>query len=538
MTMTHTQILIHEISYTLPPDTVIFDNVTLVFAQFKTGLVGKNGIGKSTLIKLITGELVPDSGSIQISGYVAYVPQNPIISHDATVAGLLECEVKLKALHRIEQGSMDEEDFQHLNEDWDIEKRMRSELRAFSLDHLAFHHPVTCLSGGELTRLLLTKAFSSHADFLLLDEPTNHLDSHARKLLYDAIKAWQGGLIIVSHDRTLLNLMDEIVELSSAGASHFGGNYDHYKEQKEYLLHAREQQLIDARKFLKQTKQTIQLTKEKHQQRQARGEVLRRQGGQPKILLDAMENRSTASQGSLLIRHNRMLGNAEEKLRIAHESIEINNRISVDLPKTKVANGKLILKIENLTFSYPDCETPLIQRFNLTLQGPARVSLSGSNGSGKTTLIKLILNELQPSHGDIYIGTHQVKYLDQKAEILNPNLTILDNFLRLNDDATVNDAYRYLAQFLFKNITALKLVKHLSGGEQWRALLACTLMSNHPPQLLILDEPTNHLDIDSIESIESALKNYQGALMIISHDQPFLNAIGMERIIHAPFMAV
>ncbi|MBX3710137.1 MAG: ABC-F family ATP-binding cassette domain-containing protein [Gammaproteobacteria bacterium] len=198
-------------------------------------------------------------------------------------------------------------------------------------------------------------------------------------------------------------------------------------------------------------------------------------------------------------------------------------------------NGKVILEIEHLIFSYPESNDLFIKNFSLTIKEPERIALCGTNGSGKTTLIKLILNELQPSYGEIFLGTERISYLDQNTMQLNPEVSILDNFLRLNSDTKENEAYQALAQFLFKNTSALKLVKHLSGGEKLRALLACTLKSSNPPQLLILDEPTNHLDLNSMKSIESALKNYQGAMIVISHDQSFLESIGIERIIYAPF---
>jgi ATPase subunit of ABC transporter with duplicated ATPase domains len=481
--MTHPQILIHEMSFNLPTGHTIFNKLRLALAKQKIGLVGKNGIGKSTLIKLIAGELHPLSGSIHIEGTLDQVPQNPSISSELTVAGILGYEEKLNALHRIKQGSSDPNDFSILNDDWAIKDRLRKALKLFGLDMISQDMKLNMLSGGELTRLLLTKAFSSNADFLLLDEPTNHLDMYAREQLYHAIQKWEGGFIVASHDRTLLNLMDDIVEISSLGVSSFSGNYDAYKAQKECLTDTRQNQFFEAKKSLEKTKNSIQLTKEKHEQRQAQGRVLRKRGDQPKMLLDAMENRSTASQGSLLIRHNRMLDSAHEKLQIAKKQLELIDEIHVELPSTHVPNVKVILELEDLIFSYYEAREPLINNFNLMINGPERIALSGDNGSGKTTLIKLILNQLHPAHGKIYLGTERVSYLDQNANQLNPDLSILENFMKLNGDAKENDAYQVLASFLFKNVTALKLVKHLSGGEKLRALLACTLMSNHPPQL-------------------------------------------------------
>ena len=545
-TMTQHQILIHEMSFNLPNGKTLFNKLSLAFAKQKIGLVGKNGIGKSTLFKLMTGELHPSSGSIQIDGTIAYIPQNPSFADQLTVAKILGHEEKLHALHQIEQGSTDPNDFLILNDDWIIREKLKNELTTFDLDTLHPFSHLNTLSGGELTKLMLTKIFLSNADFLLLDEPTNHLDLHACKKLYQAILKWQGGLIVVSHDRTLLNLMDEIVEISSLGVSSFGGKYDFYKEQKDYLMHAKQNQLCNAKSVLEKAKRSIQITKEKHEQRQAKGRNLKKRGDQPKMLLDAMENNSTASQGSLLIRHNRMLNTAHEILCNAKEQLEIIEDIHVSLPKTYVPNGKVILKISHLIFSYPQAKNPLINDFSLTIQGAERIAICGGNGSGKTTLIKLIMNSLDNApqqdtlrlkafQGNIYLGTERINYLDQNANQLNPELSILNNYLQLNDGAKENDAYQALAQFLFKNISALKLVKNLSGGEKLRALLACTLKALSPPQLLILDEPTNHLDINSMKNIESALNNYQGAMIVISHDQTFLESIGIERIIYAPF---
>ena len=533
--MTQPQILINNISFYLPTGKVIFDNLTLSFSQYKTGLVGRNGVGKSTLLKLISGELSLTSGSIQVDGTLGIVPQNTALPENITLAAFLECEEKINALHRITAGSVDENDFVILNDEWDIEERVRKWLDIFGLSHIPYHRSVTMLSGGETTRLFLAKVFLSDADFLLLDEPTNHLDATSREQLYQAITEWKGGLVVVSHDRTLLNFMEEIVELTSLGAKSYGGNYDDYAEQKEIEKAAHEQQLNDAKKLMQKTKNTIQGSREKHEQKQSYGIALRRSGSIDKLTANSKKGRSERTQSKLLIKEERLIKQAETQLQSAKEKIEINEEINIELPATKVPNGKIILDIQDLNFSY-DANKNIIQGFNLNLQGPARLALAGDNGSGKTTLVKLILNQLQPQSGKIYIGTEHVRYLDQNASLLDADLSILDNFLKLNPDATENDAYRSLAQFLFRNVTAHKSVKDLSGGEKLRALLACVLMSNQPPQLLILDEPTNHLDISSIKSIESALNHYQGAMIVISHDKIFLNNIGIEKVITAPFV--
>jgi ATPase subunit of ABC transporter with duplicated ATPase domains len=529
-------------SFNLPAGPTLFKNVSLTIAKQKIGLVGRNGVGKSTLFKLITGDLSPTSGAIETNGVIVCMPQDTTPFAEMTVADLLGYSEKLNALSRIEQGMGGSDDFETLNDDWLVKEHLKQQLSLFGLENTPYHSMINSLSGGELTRLLLTKIFSSKADFLLLDEPTNHLDKEGRMLLQAAIRAWPGGIIVASHDRELLNQVDEIIEISSQGVTCFGGNYEFYKEQKECLSNARNNQLLAAENFLTKTKQSVQSSKEKHEQRQAKGKELRKRRDQPKILLDAMKNRSTASKKALLIRHNRMLDSAQEKLRIAKEQCEQMDEINVSLPKTCVPNGKIILEIKDCTFAYSKSDQPIINGLNLIIQGPERIAFVGNNGSGKTTLIKLILDSLEikcqqdtlllkPSYGTIKLSTTRISYLDQKVEQLNPELTILDNFLQLNPEADLNQAYAGLAQFLFKNTAALKVVKQLSGGEKLRALLASLLLSSNPPQLLILDEPTNHLDLQSILSIESILKNFQGAMIVISHDQDFLNAVGVEKVI-------
>jgi ATPase subunit of ABC transporter with duplicated ATPase domains len=206
-------------SFNLPNGKALFSKLNLAFARPKIGIVGNNGTGKSTLIKLITGELQPSFGSIQINGTVACVQQNPLFDSELTIAKILGHEDKLNALQRIEEGSTDPNDFLTVNDDWLIKEKLKKELAMFDLDMLHHSSNLSTLSGGELTKLMLTKTFVSNADFIVLDEPTNHLDSHACKKLYDAILKWQSSLIVVSHDRTLLNLMDEIIEISSLGIS-------------------------------------------------------------------------------------------------------------------------------------------------------------------------------------------------------------------------------------------------------------------------------------------------------------------------------
>lgn len=532
-----TLITLHQLTCILPDGKALYNDLNLTFAQCKTGLVGKNGIGKSTLLRLIAGEFDPTFGSIHVAGTLVYISQASDFSSTSkiTVVGLLGFEQKMRALQRIYQGSLEVQDFMDLDEDWQVEERLQQQLKLFDLQYLAYDTPIHQLSGGEITRLRLTKAFFSQADVLLLDEPTNHLDNVGRKSLYRAIQNWEGGMIIASHDRTLLNFMDEIVELTTLGAFCYGGNYEHYREQKSIQASAHLQTFEDAKKSLKKSETSIQTSREKHAQKQSYGRKLRKTGCIDKMSADSKKWRSEGTQSKLSTKQVQMMKYAETKLQEAKANIEISDEIRVELPATKVPKGKLILQLEAVTFAYPS-KKPIIDHFNLQLIGPKRIALSGKNGSGKTTLIRLILGQLKPITGKIYIGTESICYLDQHANLLNPELSLIENFMVLNPDIKIEEAYRSLAAFLFKNITAHKFVKQLSGGEKLRAVLACVLMTKKPPQLLILDEPTNHLDLHSILQIESPLKNYQGAMIVISHDQTFLKNIGVEEVVYAPFV--
>ena len=363
-------------SYNKPNGTALFHELTLTFTKQKTGLVGRNGIGKSTLIKLILGELYPASGTIHIVTNLAYVPQHRATQPQITIASLLGMQEKLNALQRITQGSVDEHDFIILNDDWNIEDRIQQQLIIFGLHNISYYQQVHTLSGGEITRLLLAKAFLSNADFLLLDEPTNHIDGTARLQLYNAIAQWQGGLIVVSHDRVLLNLMDEIVELTTLGACCYGGNYDSFLEQNAIEKSAKNQRLEDAKKLIQKNKNSVQSSREKHEQKQSYGSALRRSGSIGKMAADFKKGRSERTKSKLLIKENRLIYQAESQLQSAKDKIEIIEEIHVDLPETIVPSGKIILDIEDLSFSYPDANHMLFQNFSLKMQGPQRIALN------------------------------------------------------------------------------------------------------------------------------------------------------------------
>lgn len=524
-------IQINNLSYVIEPNMTLFKDFSIGLGKEKTGLVGRNGTGKTTLLQIITGNLAPTSGSVTTSGIIAYLPQNPPINTHTTVAALLGIEEKLKALTQYFQGSDDPSLLKIINNSWDIQEKANATLHALGLEHLDLLRSTENLSGGEITQILLTKSFLANPDFLILDEPTNNLDTSARSKLFTYLKNWNHSLLLVSHDRHLLSLMDQILEITPKTIKLYGVNYSQYEIIKAQELLAAEHEFDSAKRELKKTERSIKDAKRLKQQRDKAGHKKALSTGVPKMLRGAMKDSASKTDSRQQISDERRLQEAQERKDQSWEQIELIQSLNIDLSNTTVPNGKIILSIKDLSFRYSDNTPLIVNNFNLTIAGPERIALSGKNGSGKTTLLKLITKILTPISGTLKLGTPFIAYIDQHQQSLNPILSILDNFKKINPSMPETEARHALAKFLFPNTQAYKIVQNLSGGEKLRATLACLLSSSTPPQLLILDEPTNHIDLDSLKQIENALNLYQGAILVISHDPTFLSNINIEKTI-------
>jgi len=518
-------ITLDGLSYATPEGRSLFENLTLTFGAERTGLVGRNGVGKSTLARLILGELTPGAGSVSVRGRLGVLRQALIPPAGATVADLMGVADGLARLHRVEAGQGSEDDFAEA--DWALEARLAAALADVDLAGLDPQRAASSLSGGQVTRASLAGLVASEPDLLILDEPTNNLDAAARNLVAEVLGRWKGGAIVISHDRALLRKMDRIVELSGLGAQVFGGDYDLYAERKAEAEAAAARSLADAEKQAARVAREVQVAAERKARKDAAGKRSRAKGDAPKIMLDFMAERAEASGGRERRLAERLSADAAEAVASAEAKVERVRRLAFDLPPSGLAAGKTVLVFEDVGFAYPG-GPPLLQRQSLRLTGPERVAVSGPNGSGKTTLIRLAAGELEPSAGRIVRGV-KAAFLDQQTALLGDDATLVAAFRRLNPTASENTARAALARFLFRNTTAEKPVAALSGGERLRAALACVLLGDTPPQLLILDEPTNHLDLDSITAVEAALSGYDGALLVVSHDRDFLGAIGIER---------
>ena len=509
-------------SYSTPDGASLFSHLDLSFGAGRTGIVGRNGTGKTTLLRLITGELVPHSGSVSRPERIGLVRQ-AVQAGELTVAEALGAAPALARLERIEAGAADETDFSLA--DWGLPQRIASTLASVGLA-VAPDRTLITLSGGQRTRVHLAAALLDQPDLLLLDEPTNNLDAEGRAAVAEILGAWRGTAIVVSHDRALLRQVDAIVELTSLGSKTYGGNWDTYKARKDIELAAAEHRLDAAEQAVRQAEKQAQLVRERQDRRNAAGKRKAARGDIPRIMLGGMkENAERTTAGNKVVADRRRT-EAETDAAEARAEIEILTPLSVSLVPTGLPAGRTVLEAQGL--SGGPGQRPVIRRLDLRLVGPERVAVSGPNGSGKTSLLRLLTGELTPSEGTVRI-TPRRALLDQQVSLLEPGHSIRDNFRRINPEASENDCRAALARMMFRADAALQEVSSLSGGEMLRAALACTIGSVQPPELLILDEPTNHLDIHAIAAVEAGLRAYDGALLVVSHDRDFLEAIGIER---------
>ena len=517
-------IVLSGLSCVKPDGDPVFEGLDLSFRLERTGLVGRNGVGKTTLLKMICGLLSPSAGSITVEGTVALVRQMLDVETDETIADLFRAGQALDLLARAESGEASLEDLAET--DWTVRERMLSALARFGLaaepDTLLNH-----LSGGQRTRAALAAALFKEPDFLLLDEPTNNLDRAGRQAVIDLLSRWKGGAIVISHDRGLLEYMDAITELTTLGAKRYGGNWSDYRSAKAIELNAAEQSLAHAQKTAEEIDRNAQVLAERQDRRNAAGNRKAGKGDMPKILLGRRKSNAEASRGKVVELAGRQRSDALGAVASAKARVEVLQPFSVNLPSTNLPNGKAVLSFDRIAAGY-DSRHPVIRDLSLSIVGPQRVALSGPNGSGKTTLLKVITGEIMPITGKVTLSV-PATMLDQSVSLLDRSESILDNFKRLSPGASENACRAALAGFRFRADAALQRVESLSGGQILRAGLACVLGGATPPSLLILDEPTNHLDIESIETVEAVLRAYDGALLIVSHDDAFLENVGMDR---------
>jgi ATPase subunit of ABC transporter with duplicated ATPase domains len=504
-----------DLTFHWPDGTPVLDHLDVAFAPGRTALVGRNGGGKSTLLRLIAGELAPSAGSVWTSGDVAVLPQQLALATARTVSDLLGINAQRAALHAITNGDVDHHHFTVIGDDWDVEARAIETLGKLGVlgdQPDVLDRPVGTLSGGETVLTAVAGVLLRRAAISLLDEPTNNLDARARDLLYAAIGNWPGVLVVVSHDRDLLERVDQIVELRDGAARTFGGPYSAYEATIAAEQETAARLVRNAEGEVAREKRQLVEAQTKLARRERYGKQAARDKRIDKATAQFFKRRAEESAG----RHRGMLGDrldtARNALAEAEQAVRDDDRIRVDLPLTAVPAGRTVLQVGALI-----------------VRGPERIALVGENGSGKTTLLEAIAG--RRGHPQAGIGTPAVPvaYLPQRLDILDDAGTVLDNVRRAAPHATPHEVRAALARFLVRGERVEQPTGTLSGGERFRVSLACLLLGEPPPQLLLLDEPTNNLDLASVAQLTDALAGYRGALIVASHDRRFLADIGVQR---------
>ncbi|AZB35648.1 ABC-F family ATP-binding cassette domain-containing protein [Chryseobacterium bernardetii] len=522
-------ILLQNISFGFPGGDLLFNHINLTIpSHTKSALAGSNGMGKSTLLKIIANKLQPLEGTVNIQGEIFYVPQIFGNFNHLTIAECLNIDQKLLALERITSGKVDEHYFETLNDDWDIEERCQNTLQYWNLQDFDLNQKLEGLSGGQKTKVFLAGIQINQPNIILLDEPTNHLDLEGRKLLYDLIEKISATVVIVSHDRALLNLVDTIFELSNQGIAAYGGNYDFYAEQKEIEDEALQNDIHAKERALKKAKEKERETIERKQKLDARGKQKQEKSGVARIMMNTLRNNAEKNTSRLKSVHAEKISGISGDLRDLRSSVRNSDQMKVNFNDSGLHSGKVLITAKDINFSYGE-DKIWKENLDIEIRSGDRISIKGSNGSGKTTLIKLLLGKIQPSVGNINIAEFNSIYIDQEYSLIDNEQTLYDFVQTFNDSALQESEVKtLLSRFLFSKHTWDKKCAALSGGERLRLLLCGLSVSNKAPDIIILDEPTNNLDLQNVEILTSSIKDYHGTLLVISHDVVFLEEIGVS----------
>ena len=572
-------ITLDHISYAHPSEPALFIDLSAVFSAPLTGLIGDNGCGKTTLMRLILGELTPDSGSVVAPERMAHLSQDLGLGSDQTLAELCGISEVLRALQAVESGEYSPELYEAIGDRWDVEERTLAALATYGFTPAAlvnrddpqavralFARRMHSFSGGEAVIAALASLTASNPEFILLDEPTNNLDSAAKAQLFETLKALPCPALIISHDRDLLEHMNVIAELHAdrQGVAHlrlFEGNYSTYRQALETEQQAAQRRVSEAKSRVRSA----------HREWVQAQEIISRnmsrvwKDDQPDTILALAKDASRQAAAKLRVLRIGKQEQAQEEYQSAQDEVRVQEKIYAELSQQPLPAGRKVLelrrvdsrvvdsrvsretftlrqpeKVDSLHFSPTEAGdenrqgTPAERPEHLILSGPEHLRITGANGSGKTTLLEAIAHADDPEYRSPVQPAYRVEYSIEGAYIpqritLDPQLTLLQCVQQANRGVSEQHLRDQLARLLFRRESVHHKTGELSGGERFRAAVAQVLLADPVPQLLMLDEPTNNLDISSVDWLVQALEAYTGALIVVSHDEDFCRRIRIDR---------
>ncbi|CAM3748735.1 ATP-binding cassette domain-containing protein [Xenorhabdus thuongxuanensis] len=496
----------------------LFSGINIFLNAGQHALVGRNGIGKSWLASILAQQIPPTEGNVKHFCDVGCLSQGltPFSGNAADMLGLTKI---MRANERVLAGVGDETDFDVMEGNWDWQFQTGSLLAEGELNPSILNQPFNSLSGGEQTRVRLLALKRQGAGFIILDEPSNHLDRQGRLWLAQWLNTFDGGILLVTHDIQLLQHVSVVYELSGLGLSRSIGGWETWLESKEQLRLGIQREVDQTRKNLKKALRDKQKDHELASKRQIQGKQRRENANQTKLILDRERDRSEATLSRQAKQHEERIQRSASLATDARTKLEIIDPLSIAIATPQTATAPL-LHLQDIVLPFGS-----VSPINLTINNSDRLAIIGKNGSGKSTLLKIMAGSLTPQQGTCQI-TSSYRLMDQHFSFLDKNQSALHNF-QLQSPGWTEDRYRTrLAQLRIRGEEALKPVGYLSGGEQLKVALACLFCGPYAPALLLLDEPDNHLDIESRELLQKALHDYTGAMVLISHDDKFIENIG------------
>ncbi len=521
---------LQQITYQHPNKELLFSNLNLtVNPHEKIALIGNNGVGKSTLLKLIAGKIIPNSGHLHIDTTPYYIPQIFGQYNQYTVAEALGVNEKHTALLEILNGNANNDYFEALDNDWTIEQRCLEALDQWQLQDINLHQPMASLSGGQKTKVFLAGINIYNPQLILLDEPSNHLDVSSRQLLYQFILRTKSTLLVISHDRQLLNLLDSIYELSPQGISVYGGNYDFYTAQKQLAKNALEQDINSKEKALRKAKEKERETLERQQKQDAKGKKKQEKAGVARIMMNTLRNNAEKSTSKMKEVHAEKVGGVAQELSTLRSQLPDVDKMKFGFNHSLLHKGKVLFEAIGLNHHYAE-QNLWKENLDFQITSGERIAIKGSNGSGKTTLIQLLLGNLPVNVGQLNITEVKAAYIDQDYSLINPLLNVYEQAQYFNTGTLQeHEVKTRLNRFLFGKEAWEKRCDSLSGGERMRLMLCCLTLGSYAPDLIVLDEPTNNLDIQNVDILTAAINEYEGSLLVVSHDEYFLEQINIQR---------